>query len=681
MWAAAWGLLRTADTWFQRSAEPDAIYACVGLAGTAAALFFTVALLPAQLHYAEGFSVQLLRLLFRDRRLQRSSGGVLLVVLFELGLLFPACTTRILWMAACGALLALALTARFLSSSAGLLDPRDHLVPALEHQARRHIGQIFRRLAASPPPPEERIEELRTAMDQVVATGGRVEMSNPRFSVPKNALKNILADLVLLEELLHRFINRSDMVSARAVSQAIIRVGAEYFEARKTFQSQFDPLVDVLSAHVTDLLRTARVQRTGEIETLVLDLLRDLTIASLATRPLGSEQGTHGLSSPLVGAGKEHVQSSLLEGRPQGAFDGVQALGAVAAEMATRGLSITAAAVASDLARLSLVAGARGFAPVALVARRALAEVFYRTLARRVVFAGYDSPVLLLIETYKQVLDMEAATVAVWGMGDPIAFYDADALLDRSLSSIARVALFPLVGAKDADIDLIVRANLETVERIIDLVERHATKKGIAQGFFANQLYQILLWLIAFVDSELTLDLLVYYRWVTQPNAANRQVGRELVVRILGRLFDWQVQSLNSGERITMYPDTVMHSFLSGCFLVLIRNKGDRLGLDALLNAEAERQLAVLRKNASGVTLSETDGFNMRIACHFLERHGQYPRLRRWLRLVVSQHHRTLASGLDRFEIVTHLKRPLVTFSSELFDRLDKAIFSSPRRA
>lgn len=679
MHAGFWPLLAAIDAWFRRPVEPDAIYACVSLVGTAAALFFTVALLPAQLHYAEGFSVQLLDVLFRHPRLRRASILVFGTVILELTVLFWATTCQVLFVAACGAVIAFAETAGFFAISGAILDPRRHLVPALEARTYRDILRTFQRLTSTPRTLEQRAADLRTAMDQVVATGGEFDKDNPNIEVTESDLRAILGDLALLKQLLNALIQRSDAVSSQAVADAIRRACGRYFRARATYQSFIDPLVIVMARDLSNLLRTARSRRDREVESILLDVLRDLSIASLVTRPLGSTRGYHSLSAPLVDAVKEHAQLALAEGHMEGAFDAAQRLGAVAAAMATSGFSQTAVNHARDLSKLSLAATEKGFAAVALVARQGLAEILFRTLAHRTLAAGMDQPVSALLDAYKSLLDVEAATTAVWmiGLDDPIAKYDPDMLKDRSLSSIARAALFPVVAVEGQELDRVVGMNLRAVEKIIDLVDRYATRKGIAQPFFVDQLYQIFMWLVAFVDAEVTLELLIYYRQITLPSEANLQTAKELIVDILTRHVDWQTAAMKREGSITTYPDKVTVNLLSIWLLLLQRNKGDRLGLRALLDEVANQALASLRMAAKArLDVSATDRFNLLVVCRFLEARRLYPTLRRWLRNATSRLARIDPfDGFDNFEALTHIRRPLVTFDSTLFARWDEEIF------
>ena len=676
MLESLWGLLWTVELWFRRPVEPDAIYAAVGLVGTAAALFFTLALLPAQLHYSAGMSVHLVHVILKDPRLKRTFATVFACVILELTLLFFGCNVRVLWIATSGAVIAFTVAAGFVRVSTGMLDFGQYLVPEIEKGALAKVDQAFRRLDATPPTPEQRAEDLKTIFDEVVATGAAFDKDNPKLIVPMSAVRDsgLASDMTALKDMFQTLLQRSDIHGLRTVTKAVARISTAYFQRRQDYQGSYDPLAEIVSRHIEELLRTTRDSKVRDYELIVLELFENVTGASLDTKPIGSKKGAHWIAMQLVRTAKEFAQLSILEGDMDSAFDTIQSLNVVASTMATRGFSTSAASIASDVAKMSLAVTTKELSPVILASRKLVAEVFYRTLAYRPLFTGYDAPIYPLVDAYKALLDAEAGTVAIWGLGDPIVSYDADMTSDRSLSSLVRVGLFP-TALDPEQVDTIISVNIQAITKIIGITEKQATKKGMAQTFLADQLYQMFLWCLAFLDADLTLELLVYSETAVVPNPSNRKKVAKLALGILATHCRWRIADLVGKPAIEMYPDRIGHGLFSMWLLLLHRNVDDRLGIGFDLREAADKQLDALRADAGKITLSGVDRYNAMRFYGYLAQRKLLTKHRRWLRSAVLKAKAKGHGGIDEMEVLTHLRRPLVTFFPDLFGQLDQEIF------
>jgi len=335
-----------------------------------------------------------------------------------------------------------------------------------------------------------------------------------------------------------------------------------------------------------------------------------------------------------------------------------------------KGYIQSAAYLCGDLARYVEISSKIGQTPVNYLAKQYMAEIFFQALDHRVLFVNYYYPYRQMIESYDKVLSLKNQQATV-GLTDPISWWDADVLKDRSISSLVRVALFPV-----NDDDNAIYYNLDVVEQLIKLMKKYYLGDFILQTSFTSQMYQIALWLIAFINKDIALEFLVYRNTVKIPTLNNIEKAVRVLFDLLDWFFDMFSRAFNDTQNRILERSELLNNLLSVYYMLIHFNKVHNLGLSTKLDKCMSKHLAFTKNKLSTMRLFDEEWGSLTFFSDYLRKQGSYPkhqrRLAAYLKLAGYRYVRE-----HDLHLLDHIKRPIVTFRQGVFTDLDKQIFKS----
>lgn len=271
-----------------------------------------------------------------------------------------------------------------------------------------------------------------------------------------------------------------------------------------------------------------------------------------------------------------------------------------------------------------------------------------------------------MIGIYEVLSDIPTDAGTALSVGDPLFAYEADLFKDKGLSTLVMVGLF---SSTDDDV---VYHNLEVVKDIIDFMIKHHDKDHLKGTMFTSMLYQSGLWLLAFIDKEIVLEMTLS-KQITLPSDKNRHEAK----RILNELARYMVNAyFDASERNKkhVFAHDLQPPALSLIYLMIHLNKKHALGLTDEIGSLLSEMIS--RMMSSKKSIDETEYESYLVFSSFLNRVGY----KSYADRVCVQAYRLREDrgrSINEVYLVNHIKRPIVTFDSNLFEQFDKEIFSA----
>ncbi|MGH7485011.1 MAG: hypothetical protein ACREMY_05300, partial [bacterium] len=445
---------------------------------------------------------------------------------------------------------------------------------------------------------------------------------------------------------------------------------SEYLEQRSAFLSCEDDFLNDLTVRISDLASVVRGIGHETMLTYVWRLERAVAVAASRLPTLGTRQGYCLLPTVLLTELRESVRREIMAQRFESAFQGIRAVGDVGRVLAAQGHCHASARVAEYMAQTVALAAKLGRDEIVLIAKIQLADVAFISINTRHPVVNGDLAFESIVEAYENVLTLAGGGTFQSG-DDPITGWSVDILTDRSISSLVRVALFPLDDSDD-----VATENLELSRRLIELMTTVFVENRYLQSSFASQLYQAALWLVALTDRDLTLELVLGRQEVTLPNERNLAAARDQLLDLIRWHVRTYLRALRREGQEIGHQGELLLSVLSLLALVIQSKRwaeaeGQRKIEDIML-----QEIGDLGKTLDQYTF-QPDWSSLARFASFLSRERACPRVRRRIVALLRKARRgVIASGLSLYEF-DRLRRPIVSFNSTLFATLDRRIFPS----
>jgi len=652
---------------FTIPANPGAIYASLTLVGTATVFFFTIILIPFQ-QYASQYTPSLFRYIRRDRQLRVGFFGLLSILAIEAFLAFISPTKGVVILSLVGVMFSFLLLGFLLTRVTKLLNPQESSLISIQKKAKIDLIRLFKKLKKREKSPEEKIRELEEMMRQTLNTFEKADPKNEFFQIPKEFLHQVRREIKILKEMAIRFIQREQNEMFESAMNAIGDVVKYYLKLRKDYMSNTDDFLIDTSEDFNDLLKLCEKSANIYYLRILWREVADVSIASLDVKVIGTKEGYHYLPFCFTELIRKAMLKHIIMKKTDSAYEAARFLGEIGLNMTIRGYIKTGAQICKYLSDNIYIALRIGETAFPYIAKQYMAEIFYQSLNNRILFTNYDHPYHQMLESYEKVLSISGQTIAI-GLSDPIIWYEADMLKDFSISSLVRVALFP-----QNDSDDIISKNISVIRRLIGLMKRNYLKDYFFQSSFTNQLYQSALWLIAFIDKEVSLELLVYYNSVNIPIAENIRKATELIFDIIDFAFDKYIQSIVDQNLKIMERTELLNIVLSIYYLLIYFDAKHDLKLTDQLKGSLFEKIRIIKGKIKSLSLDDVEWANLELFLRYLTKISFDKVLQRKLNVILK------ISGfrsVSKYEpdLLDYIERPLVTFKSDFFNSIDKDIF------
>lgn len=661
------------SAWCLAQGNQELLGVAVTLIGTVAVLFLTVSLVPFQA-FAASYSLSLLKYIRNDVRL--IAGFLLFFVLVLLGMaayFFPP-SNLILAFSIAAVGLSLVVVAWLWRWCTTLLNPSEFIVPAIKKTSYSQIDSAFKRLAKRTMTNDEKIEDLNEMMRQVMNTS---EKTDPKpieqFDVPSHYFGKVRSEISVLKGLLVSFIKANQKEIFETTWKAYLQIILKYLIRRQSYISHKDNFLIDFADDARDLILAARASNDVQFLRMIWRGLEGVCTGAIRQKVIGSDNGYHELASPVVSLLNESIGQDIVSQRVDSAFEAMKSYGAIGVRMAELGLSQSSFQILDNLSQYVVLCSKLLRSELVYIAKINIAHIAYEMLNHRRLFVNYDYPFEKFIESYDRVLGIKGQMTPV-GIEDPIEMWDADLTRDRSISSLVKVALFPA-----ADQDNVIRYNLDVVSDLVELMMKWFKSEPIRYMLFTHQLYQSALWLLAFIDKEITLEMLIYKKVVTIPNDENKKKASEIFFRMLRELLGLIEQDFVDPDFKMATRAETLSEVVSCLYLLILFSEKHKLNLESDIRLVLKEGIDWSRENVEKIRLRDDEWITLRIFSAYLKKKLPYRILGRRLETLLKSAGRRRI-GTFHHAIVDHVKRPIGTLDSSFWGMIDKEIFGEQRK-
>lgn len=629
---------------------------------TTIVLFFTLILIPIQ-QCANHYSPSLLNYFKRDRVAIECMLLLLLSMFFNIYTLLIPTSLGIH-----GVISVMLLAFSFIGiiwmifHIIKMLSPAEYLFPKIKNDCIKTLERGLSKKTELTL--QEKIVQLEDQMKQALLVAEQGDPKEEKWAVPTQVIDSMFEKMLPLKSIAMKLISTSDYEVFEKLIQNIKSISLAYFHKRRDYKSFHDPFLFSLSETFADILKMAESCSNVYFTRILFTAIKDIAVGSLAVDVLGSKSGYNHLAQPLCNILRERAEVGILRRDRDRAYDATSDLGDVGSALASKGFGHSAAEVASDLGEIAQICAAANDTITLVPVRKSLAEIFFDLIWNRKLYPNYDTPYKEMLEVYQLMLDIPVHAGTPLGTGDPLFAWNANLSQDRSLSTLVYAALF----SRNND-DNVVEYNLDVVGDIVEFIEKHHDKNSTNTAHFTNHIYQIGLWLLAFIDTEITLEMILSQQAMT-PTDKNKEKAKCILFNILSYLTNTYFDNLE-GKRKNANNGWLLPYSLSLLYLSMHLNNAHNLdltkGLDLILE-ELDKRL-----NSLQCELDWTACQSIRIFCGYLDKTGRRQTVQKILAIVntKSQEYGSIHSPY----LVDRIKRPIVTFDSNLFARFDEEIF------
>lgn len=544
-----------------------------------------------------------------------------------------------------------------------MLNPADYLLPKIKDDCIKTLKRGLSKTGDITP--QQKIEQLKEQMEQVLLVNERVDPKEKKWAVPNQISNEMFVKMVPLKSMAMKLIESSDYEVFAKVIQTISDISTTYFQERQSYKSFHDSFLFSLSETLTDVIKMAENSSNVYFTRALFSTVRNIALSTLTIQVLGYKSGYNRLTQQLCSILEERARVAVLKKDRDRAYDATINLGDIGKNLASMGSGHSASEVVSELSQIALICAYKNDKATLVPVRNSLAEIFFYLLRNRKLYQNYDIPYKKMLEVYQIMLDIPVDAGTASSIGDPLFAWNADLNQDRSLSTLVYVALF----SPNID-DNIIEYNIEVVRSIVEFIKKNYGKNGINTAHFNQHIYQIGLWLLDFIDTKITLEIILSQKAMI-PTDKNKEKAKGILVNILNYISNTYFDCLEDKKK-NINKRELLLSFLSLLCLSIHLDNTHNLGLTEDLNLileELNRRMNLLKCKVDR-TARESIG----MFCIYLDKIGR-KEIAEKLRLITNEKSERYGK-IDRLFFFDYIKRPIVTFDSNLFVRFDKEIFN-----
>jgi hypothetical protein len=394
-----------------------------------------------------------------------------------------------------------------------MLSPAEYLFPKIKDDCIKTLDRGLSRKRGLTL--QEKSVQLEEQMKQALLVAEPGDPKEEKWAIPAQVIDSMFEKMLPLKSIAMKLISTSDYEVFEKLIQNIKSISLAYLHKRRDYKSFHDQFIFLLSETFVDIIKMAESSSNVYFARILFTAIKDIAVGSLNVDVLGSKSGYNHLAQPLCNILRERAEVAVSRRDRDRAYDATSELGDLGSAVASKGFGHSAAEVASELGQIAQICAATSDTITLVPVRKSLGELFFHLIWNRKLYPNYDTPYKDMLEVYKLMLDIPLHPGAALGTGDPLFAWNADLRQDRSLSTLVYAALF-----SPHDDDKVMECNLDVVEDIVEFIENHHDATSINAARFTHHLYQIGLWLLAFIDTEITSQMILFKKEI-RPSDTN----------------------------------------------------------------------------------------------------------------------------------------------------------------
>ena len=629
---------------------------------TAIVLFFTLVLIPIQ-QFVNRYSPSLLRYFRRDRPTISLMVVLLISFFYHIALWFSHPIYLYAYISAFLLALSFVLIVSMIFRVIKMMNPSEYLFPRIQEDCNKVLMKVKPEELQNP---TDRLSQLEDQMKQVLIAGEKVDTNEKKWAVSDAVVKQLIEKMLPLKSIMMNLITTADYELFTKAVQTFKEISISYFIARKEFKSSHDPFLIYLTETLNDLVKTGEGSSNVYYTRSLFTAVKEIALSALSVDVIGSQSGYNYLATPLAGILKERAVIGVFRRDMDRAYDATLNYGHIGHALAYNNFGHSAVVIAEGLKEIATYCHASRDYVTLVPIRDSLATIFYNLLCYRKLYTNYYLPYKRMIKIYEAMVNIPTDAGTAIGVGDPLFAYEPDIFKDRGLSTLVRVGLF------SSDADDIVYYNLDTVKDIIDFMIDHFDKDHIKGSTFTSMLYQSGLWLLAFIDKEIVVEMTLSTQ-ITLPSVRNQRKAKIILKELAQFLVNAYFDVLERKKK-HVFSHELQSPALSLLYLLIYLNQ--RHNLDVSKDIDNLLFDIVERLSSSEESIDETEHASFLVFSSFLKSVG-YEKIADQVRNKADRRKESTWGSVDSLYFVNHIKRPIVTFDSSLFGQFDKDIFGT----
>jgi len=510
---------------------------------------------------------------------------------------------------------------------------------------------------------QQKSNQISEQMTQVLLVHEKIDPKTDKWKIPDNISENVYEKMVPLKSMAIKLMKTSDYEIFNSTIYTIREISISYFQNRQDYKTFYDHYLFLLAETFKDLIKNAERYNDINFNRNIFKAIRDIALSTLSVQVLGSKSGYNNLVSPLSSIFQENIREAVLKIDLDRSYEATNYLGEIGEKLATAGAGHSASDIANQLSEIAKLCIKLSDITTLVPIRKSLAEIYYNLLRYRKIYPNYDFPYKKMLEVYTAMIDIPLDTGTALSIGDPMFGWNPDLIKDRSLSSLIYIALYsPNINKK------ILKCNIEEVNRVVKFILDNEEKDNTNTNNFQLYLYQISLWLLAFIDNKIT-SRMILFKFKKISKEEDKETIKVILSNIIKFIQNRYFNSLN-GSKKTFDEEELLHSLLSIMSLALY--------LESKHNIDFNEHIIPILKDfneqlkSTECVLSLTAYNNIQIFCIFLKK-VNLTEISEQLNKICDKkkinYDRT--DPLYNFDII---KRPIITFENRLFVEFDKNI-------
>jgi len=649
--------------YFVQPFENSFIKTAASILATAMVLFFTLVLIPIQ-QFVNRYSPSLLSYFKRDRLTI-----LLMVVLFfsffsQVIMLFYPSLYLTAYISAFLLVVSFTLIALMIFHVIKMMNPSEYLFPRIKKDCSKLLKEVkLVKLQAD----IDKLSQIQDQMRQVMLTGEKVDPNENKWAVADTVVNQLIEKMLPLKGIMMNLITTADYELFTKAIQTFKEISISYFTARKNFKSSQDSFLIYLIETFNDLVKIAEGSGNIYYTRSLFMAIKEIALSTLLVDVIGSQGGYNYLVSPLARILKERALVGVIRRDVDRAYDATLNYGHIGCALAYRGFGHSAVEIADGLAEIALYCYTFKDTVTLVPIRESIATTFYNLLCYRKLYTNYAHPYRKMIKIYEAMANIPTGTGTAMDVGDPLFAWEADLSKDRGLSTLVMIGLF---ASTDENI---VYYNLDVVKDIIDFMIKYHNKDHVKGSMFTEMLYQSGLWLIAFIDKEIILEMTLS-KQITFPSEKNCGKAKKILINLAQYMITAYFDA-SEGKKEYVSSHDLHPPALSLLYIIIYLNKKHALGLtdniDKLLSGMINRMMCCKEP------IDETEYASFLLYSSFLKREGYSSIANRIRAQVEKLKERSRYGNINSLYYVNHIKRPITTFDANLFKQFDKEIFGN----
>jgi len=627
---------------------------------TAIVIFFTLILIPIQ-QCANNYSPSLLKYFRRDHE------TISCFLLFSVSMLFNICMLFIHTLKIDAIFSSILLILSFLSiflmffKLTKIMSPVYYLLPEIKKDCISTIRYGLKKKNVITL--QQKRNQINEQIKQVSLVHEKIDPKTDKWKIPDNISEKVHEKMAPLKSMAIKLMKTSDYEIFNSTIYTIRDISISYLQIRQDYKTFYDHYLFLLAETFKDLIKNAERYNDINFNRNIFKAIRDIALCTLSVQVLGSKSGYNYLVTTLSSIFHEIIREAVIKIDLNRSYDAAKYFGEIGEELAIVGAGHSASDIANQLSEIAKLCIKLYDITTLVPIRKSLAEIYYNLLRYRKIYPNYDFPYKKILEVYNAMLDIPLDSGTALSIGDPMFGWNPDLSKDRSLSSLIYIALYsPNIDKK------ILKYNIEEVNRIVNFILDNEEKDNTNTNNFQLYLYQIGLWLLAFIDKKIT-SRMILFEFKKIPKEEYKETIKVILSNIIKFIQNRYFNPLNGSKKI-FDKEELLHSLLSIMSLALYLESKHNINFNdhilPILN-DFNEQL-----KSDECVLSFTAHNNIKIFCIFLKKIN-LTEISEQLNKICDEKEMDIGwiDPLNNFDII---KRPIITFENRLFEEFDKNI-------